>query len=91
MVDQYGRKLLSSGYDIDHCRRILVAGIKGYEGKVLRCGQEGRKLRRTAKLSQGARYKKKLLSKATWFKGASTKKNWYEDNLKGANSGRVIK
>ena len=84
VVDQYGQKLLDSGYDIDHTRRILIAGIKGYEGKVTRCKVEGRRLRRTAKLSQGARLKKKLLSKSTWFKGASKKKNWYEKESKGA-------
>ena len=67
VVDQYGQKLLNSGYDLDHTRKILIAGIKGYEGKIARCGQEGRKLRRTAKDSQGARYKKRLLGKTTWF------------------------
>ena len=62
--------------------------IKGYEGMVTRCGLEGRRLRRTAKLSLGARFKKKLLSKSTWFKGAGIEKDWYKDSIKGANSGR---
>ena len=30
VVDQYARKLLTSGYSLEQCRRIIVAGIKNF-------------------------------------------------------------
>ena len=84
VVDQYGHKLLNSGYDLNQTRKILIAGIKGYEEKIIRCGQENRKLRRTAKESQGARTRRQLLSKTTWFKGNGRRKDWYKGGRKGA-------
>ena len=60
-------------------RRIVVAGIRGWGNKIFRCKAEGRRLRRTAKESQGARTRMKLLGKSTWFKsrGGSSKKDLY--------------
>ena len=60
VVDQYAQKLLNSGYDHNQARRILITGIKGFEGKVRRYEEEKRRLRRTAKQSQGARIKKTI-------------------------------
>ena len=53
----------------------MIAGIKGFEWKVRRCKEEKRSLRRTAKLSQGARAKKQLLGKTTWFKEVGKNRN----------------
>ena len=61
VVDGYGQKLTNSGYSNDQVRRILVNGIKGFEGRKLRCSTEGRKLFKPAAESMGARYKKKML------------------------------
>ena len=60
-------------------RKIVVAGIRGWGNKVNRCKAEGRWLRRTAKDSQGARTRMKLLGRTTWFKskGGSKKKDLY--------------
>ena len=44
VVDQHAQKLLNSGYRIPQVRKIVVAGIKGYEGRVKRCNKEGRRL-----------------------------------------------
>ena len=41
VVDQYGQKLLNSGYSHDQVRQILVNGIKGFEGRKNRCAREG--------------------------------------------------
>ena len=68
IVDQYGQKLLDSGYSREQTIRILVAGIKGFEGKVERCRKEGRRLRRRANESRGARTRKQLLGNTDWFK-----------------------
>ena len=77
VIDNYSQKLLNSGYGREQVQRIIVNGIKGYEGRKNRCKKEGRKLRRTAKESQGARMKKKLLSKTSWYKGAGAKVDHY--------------
>ena len=60
-MDQYGQKLLNSGYSLEQTRRILVNGIKGVEGKKKRCKYEGRSFFRKAKDSLGARWSKELL------------------------------
>ena len=68
VVDEYGKKILNSGYTREQAIRILVNGIKGYENKRRRRIKEGRRLRTTAKESRSERYRKKLLAKSTWFK-----------------------
>ena len=70
IIDDYARKLLTSGYKLDQIRRIVLGGIRGYEGKLRRSRELGRKsLHKSAKESQGARHRGKLLGKSTWFKG----------------------
>ena len=71
IVDQYGQKLLDSGYSREQTVRILVAGIKGFERKVEKCKKQGRRLRRTAKESRGTRTRKQLLGKTDWFRKKS--------------------
>ena len=77
VVDGYGQKLLNSGYDIHQTRSILIKGIKGYEGRKLRCQKEGRKLRRTAQEGRGMRSRKKLLDKVNWYR-KKPKEDLYE-------------
>ena len=68
IVDQYAQKLLNSGYGMDQVRKIICNGIKGYEGKRRKCIKNGWKLHRSSKDSLGARCRKKLLGKSSWFK-----------------------
>ena len=51
--------LLSSGYNIQKTREIILAGIKGYETKRRRCVKDGVPLRRTARQSGQTRLRKK--------------------------------
>ena len=37
VVEDYAKKLLNSGYSVEHVRRIIVNGIRGYEGRRRRC------------------------------------------------------
>ena len=67
-IDEYGSKLLTSGFTLDQVRRIIVAGLKGYEGRLQRCKDGTRPLYRTAKESMGERRRGKLLAKSNWFK-----------------------
>ena len=87
VVDQYGQKLINSGYSLEQVRRILINGIKGFEGRKARCKREGRSLYRTAIQSHGARVRKKILSQSSWYNGASKKSKDYPGTggMGGAN------
>ena len=76
VVDQYAQKLLNSGYSMEQTRSILVSGIKGYEGRKIKCMRLGRKVKRRAIESLEDRTKKMLLSKSSWYKGRS-KRDYY--------------
>ena len=68
IINKYGRKLLTSGYGREQIAKIIVDGIKGYEGRLRKSRNGIRKLHRTGTESMGGRIKKKLLSKTNWFK-----------------------
>ena len=68
IIDQYGQKLLNSGYTIHQTRKTIVNGIKSYESRKIRCRKEGRKFRRTGKESLRSRQTAKLLQKTSWYK-----------------------
>ena len=89
IIDGYSQKLINSGYGIDQTKKIIVNGIRGYEGKgrKLRCVKEGRRLHRTSKESQGARERKKLLAKLNWYRSRD-KIDHYEDGRKGNRRNR---
>ena len=84
VIDGYGQKLLNSGFLIDQVRNILIKGIKGFEGRKMRCKKEGRSLHCTAKESSGSRSRKKLLSRSSWYK-KKRKQNPYDKNQGGGN------
>ena len=58
----------NSGFGMEQVRKIVCNGIKGYESKRRRCLKNGWKLHRTSTMSQGARMRKKLLAKSSWFR-----------------------
>ena len=64
VVDDYAQKLYISGSEGEQVRRIILNGIKEYEGKRRRCAANNWALHRTARKSQGARQKRKR----NWFK-----------------------
>ena len=75
VVDWYGKKLMTSGYDRVQTKRILLSGMKGYLNKVKRRQQGGRRrVHDTAKESIGRRVRKKLLGRTSWYKGRKSKK-----------------
>ena len=49
IVDDFSQKLYNSGNGEEQIRRIIVAGIRGWGGKIACCKAEGRRIRRTAK------------------------------------------
>ena len=61
VVDQFGRKLMTSGYSLIQARRITISGLKGWERKLERARREGRGIFRSSEDSLSGRIKKKLL------------------------------
>ena len=69
VVEQYGNKLLSSGYSREQTKRILINGIKGYMSKLKRRKSDGRKrVHYTAEESRDGRIRKKLIGRTSWYK-----------------------
>ena len=75
ILDDFGGKLLASGYDTEQTRRIILGGIRGFESKVKRRELEGIPLYRTSEESGENRRRKKLVGKSSWFKGRGNKTN----------------
>ena len=73
-VDRYAVKLLTSGWNKEQTRRIILGGIRGWERKKRRVKEEGRSLYRTAGQSAEGRGKTKLLGKSTWFRKKKTQR-----------------
>ena len=79
-MDEYAQKLLNSGYTIEVTRKIIVAGLKGYEKKLMNSKKPGgKKLLRSAIESYKGRTRKKLLGKTEWFKINDKKRARDED------------
>ena len=68
IIDKYAAKILSSGYSRVQTRRIVVAGLTGYERALARHRSGIFPLRRSAKAGAKSRNRKKLLAKTSWFK-----------------------
>ena len=93
IVDDYSWKLANSGFKGEQLKKIIANGIKGYEGKRRRALQNGRKLHRSAEVSQGSRIRRKLLAKTTWFKkrGGKGEKECQGSRSQGTTWGRARK
>ena len=89
IINKYTQKLINSGYAIEQTRKIILAGVKGYYGKVRRRRRERGiwRVHFTAQESGGSRWRKKLLSKTTWYKGTHKGKKVAEMNTKGLRKG----
>ena len=73
VIDQYAQKLLTSGYNLEQVRRIILNGIRGWERRKARASTEGRKVYRTGKESAQDRDRKKILGKTEWFRKTGRK------------------
>ena len=82
IVDDFAQKLINSGYSIPSSRKIVIAGLKGYEKKVYNSKKEGgRKLRRTAKESNVTRQQKKMTAKTEWFRERKRCRDLLDESL----------
>ena len=60
-LDRFAVKLLTSGFQVETTRKIILAGIRGYEAKVKRRNAENVPIYRTAEESGKTRNKKKII------------------------------
>ena len=68
IVNNYCQKLINSGYGEDQTRRIVMAGIRKWEGQAETCKAIGRRIRRIARESQGTRTRTKLIGRLSWLR-----------------------
>ena len=76
VLNNYHRKLERSGYKLYQSRRILVAGLQGYERIVTEAAKKGSNINRDSCEGAVQRYRAKYLARASWFlKSAKGKDN----------------
>ena len=87
VLDNFSQNMTNSGWSTEKTRDIIIAGLKGYEKMVAldKLPLEGghKPLHESAAYSSGARARKKLTQKSTWFKDKKREDNkqWgAEDN-----------
>ena len=72
VLDKVAQKLCNSGYKLEEIRKSMVGALTGYERKVdasrRPVGAGFKPLHEGAAASHGARMKRKLTGKSTWFK-----------------------
>ena len=83
IVNNFAQKLVNSGYELHQVRKLLVGGLKGYQRKLMKSKEVGgKRMHVGAMASSKARYKKKLLNKANWFR--------QKPNVDGIKVGKVL-
>ena len=71
VIDSFTAKLKVSGYGKEQIKRIVIAGLKGYDNKLKRANKLSKGIHIIAADGAASRYKKKLTAKSSWFKGKS--------------------
>ena len=67
IMDEYDRKLIHSGYNMEERTHILEAGIIAYERRRERAKETSTNLHKTAQETKSSRTKKKTKMKYLWF------------------------
>ena len=68
ILNEYHRRLELSQYSLEASRRIMVAGLRGYERIRDKAARTGGNINRSEEEGAAERHKKKLLGKSNWFK-----------------------
>ena len=83
-INNFSKKMRTSGYTVAQTRRVVTAGLRGFETALKRAQEEGKSIHKGAKEGAPARYRKKLLAKTTWFK-EDNNSDMEEDARRGSN------
>ena len=93
IIEKYIEKLEVSGYNKVKRKKIIEAGLKGYQAKVEKSQRDGTDLHRAAETTIANRYKKKLMGKSNWFKNEKKESNEegvnFEKNKPGSKKTKV--
>ena len=76
IVDEFYMQLRGSGYSHEQSRKVIKAGLMGYENLLSKYKKGEVKLHRSAQEGEETRRKKKLLGKANWFKSKGRKNSF---------------
>ena len=74
VIDQFTQQVLACGYSKEQTRRIVTAGLVGYENMKIAAEEAGGSIHKCAAEGAVERRRKKLIGKASWFKGSSKPK-----------------
>jgi hypothetical protein len=72
VVDQFTRKLKTSGYNQNQCMELVTSGAKGYQNKIQNRIKNGEDLYRSARSTLSKRIHKKLTKKTNWYRKRKT-------------------
>ena len=87
ILDEFHRRLELSQYNLEASRRIMVAGLRGYERIRDKAVKEGGNINRSEEEGAEGRYKKKLLGKANWFKTTKERDQYQEKKRRWSRTG----
>ena len=68
IIETFITKMRVSGYRQDQIKRIVEAGLKGYQNKLEKARKSGQEIHRSSKSTEKQRFVKKLLDKNNWFR-----------------------
>ena len=69
VINKYTTKFANSGYNRKEATKIIISGLKGYEGRRKRARTSGtNKLHTRARVGKAVRAKKKMMEKSNWYK-----------------------
>ena len=86
IINEYSAQLRDSGYSVTQTRRIVSAGLTGYQRLVEKWKKGEAILHRSASEGFSARSKKKLLSPSNWFKPKKQNPAMKKKKRKNSNS-----
>ena len=98
VVNEYSDNVRASGYSAKQTKKLVEAGLTGYERKLRKAESEGRFIHRSASDGVESRQRKKLLGREEWFldkKKEETmtnrrKKRSYNPKTKSPNTESVL-
>ena len=90
IVERYVSQLKLSGYSEMQTKRIIEAGLKGYEALLSKCLKGIAKMHRSAEEGANSRKVKKLLGKSTWFKMRKKKEGKMKSKKQKEESPEVV-
>ena len=68
IVNQFTKKLKTSGYNQNQSMELVTSGVRGYLNKIKNRLKNGEEFYRSARSTLGKRIHKKLTEKTSWYR-----------------------